>query len=251
MHERVIMLDGCHNFRDMGGYPTESGRTVKWRRLFRSGSMNGFSASGYEQLMTLGLKTVCDFRSTSERERNPNDLQKLGVPTYWARDYGQSLGNLYTLLMSEHTTTREARETMLGIYSGLPAEQAPAYRQLFQLLANNELPLAFNCSGGKDRTGLAAALILSALGASEEVVIEDYLLSNQAIGKGQPDKAYAAIKASPDVIQVIGGTHSDFLDAAFAAIHTMSGSVGGYLRRELGVTPDMLNRIHDHLLEAQ
>lgn len=249
MHERVLTLDGGHNFRDMGGYPTESGRTIKWRKLFRSGSMNAFSAAGYEQLIALGLKTVCDFRSTAERERNPTDQQKLGALTYWARDYSQSLGNLYALLSSERATPQAARETMLEIFRGLPAEQAPAYRELFRLLADNELPLVFNCSGGKDRTGLAAALILSALGASEDVVIEDYLLSNQAIGKGQPDKGYAAIKISPEVIQIVGGTQADFLDAAFGTIHAMSGSAGGYLRRELGVTPDMLNQIRENLLE--
>jgi len=251
MHDRVLTLDGGHNFRDLGGYRTAGGRLTKWRKLFRSGSTSSLSAAGYERLSTLELKAICDFRSTSERERNPNELPRLGVLTYWARDYNQSLGNLHALLSSQHTTPQEARETMLEIYRGLPVEQAPAYRQLFRLLAEDEVPLVFNCSGGKDRTGLAAALILSALGASDDVVLEDYLLSNTALGAGQPDKGYAALKISAEVARVIGGTSADFLDAAFGAIRAMSGSVSGYLREELGVTPDMLERIQESLLEAR
>jgi len=251
MYERVLTLDGGHNFRDMGGYPTECGRPIKWRKLFRSGSMNAFTAAGHAQLTALELKTVCDFRSTSERERNPTDQEKLGVRTYWARDYSQSLGNLEALLRSDRATPQEAREAMLNIYRGLPAEQAPAYRQLFRLLAEGELPLVFNCSGGKDRTGLAAALVLTALGAPEEVVVEDYLLPNKSLGKGTPDKGYAAIKISPEVAQIVGGTNADFLDAAFSTIRAMSGSVSGYLRAELGVTPDLLSRIQANLLEPR
>jgi len=247
--ERVLTLEGGYNFRDMGGYATERGPRVKWRKLFRSGSMNAFTAAGYEQFVALGLKAVCDFRSTSERERNPTDRKKLCVLTYWARDYSQSLGRLETLLRSDDATPQEARETMLEIYRGLPAEQAPAYRQLFRLLAEGELPLVFNCSGGKDRTGLAAALVLTALGAPDDVVVEDYLLSNKTFGHGSPDKGYAAIRISPEVVQIIGGTNADFLDVAFSTIREMSGSVSGYLRRELGVTPEMLNQIHENLLE--
>jgi protein-tyrosine phosphatase len=138
---------------------------------------------------------------------------------------------------------------MLNIYRGLPAEQAPAYRQLFRLLAEGELPLVFNCSGGKDRTGLAAALVLTALGTPEDVVVEDYLLPNESFGKGTPDKGYAALKISPEVVQIVGGTNADFLDAAFSAIRATSGSVSGYLRGELGITPAMLNQIHENLLE--
>jgi len=140
---------------------------------------------------------------------------------------------------------------MIEIYRELPAEQAPAYRELFRLLAEGQLPLVFNCSGGKDRTGLAAALVLSALTVPWDVIIEDYALSNETFNyrRRTSSHSHLTIRISPEVAQVIGGAHTSYLETAFSTISNSYGSVATYVREELGVTDAMLNQIRSNLLE--
>lgn len=250
MHERVLPLEGGRNFRDLGGYRSGDGRQVKWRHLFRAGSTGDLTHADYELLAKLGLKVIFDLRATSECEQSPTAWQRLPNVTYWSRPYLQSLGNLEALLNSEVATAQEATATMIGIYQALPMEQAPAYRELFRLLADDQVPLVFNCSAGKDRTGVAAALVLGALGVAWDVIVEDYALSNTTFS---PRPSHApqyriAPNISPGVIQAFGGTHASYLEAAFSAIGGSFGSVDGYLRTELAVTPEMLTAIRSNLL---
>jgi protein-tyrosine phosphatase len=248
--DRIFALEGGTNFRDLGGYPTEDGRRVKWRRLFRSGNMEALTARDLETILSLGLKFVCDFRSTSERERSPFEWAGKHGLNYWTRDHIHSLGNLQALMRSEVATPAEAHDAMCEIYRELPKEQAPAYRELFRMLAADDLPLVFNCSAGKDRTGLAAALVLTTLCVPHEAIVQDYLLSNQTFRRRAPYKGYENIRISPDIAEVVGGTHADFLATAFATIEGRWDSVSGYLRRELGVTQDMVGRMQANLLEV-
>jgi protein-tyrosine phosphatase len=249
--ERVLALEGGLNFRDLGGYPARDGRRIRWRRLFRAGSMNLLTDADYGVLADLGLRAICDLRTAAECEHRPTDWRKIPGLTYWRRDYVQSLGNLEALISGEESSPEAARATMLDIYRALPVEQAPGYRELFRLLAENRLPLVFNCSGGKDRTGLAASLVLSALGTPHEVIVEDYILTNRAFDQEVARKAHSLgpSKLSPEVGQIIGGCHPSYLEVAFAAIADRHGSSDNYLREELGLTAEMRAAIEANLLE--
>ena len=158
--ERVLPLEGGRNFRDLGGYATADGGRVKWGRLYRSGSMARLTVADYDYLSKLGIRVVCDLRTTEERHAEPNKWQEIAQLSYWTRDYTMSFGELRRLMASDLATAEQAKAAMLGVYQQLPFEQAPSYRELFRRLAGGELPLAFNCSAGKDRAGTAAALTL-------------------------------------------------------------------------------------------
>jgi protein-tyrosine phosphatase len=252
--ERVLRLEGGRNFRDLGGYPTATGRRVKWGKLYRSGSMAGLTPADYEYLGKLGIRVVCDLRTTSERKAEPNKWQEVAKVTYWTRDYETSFGELRRVLASGLPTAEQAKAAMIQGYRELPFEQAPSYRELFKRLAAGEIPLAFNCSAGKDRTGTAAALLLSALGVPREIVVEDYALSDKVedfhrafAGKGRERSMLANFPE--EVLTAILSSDPDYIRAGLGAIEERHGSIEGYLREELEVTARELNAIRAALLE--
>jgi protein-tyrosine phosphatase len=254
MPERLVPLEGGFNFRDLGGYATVDGRSVRRGRLYRSGSLSGLTEADCAQVAGLGLRTVCDLRTNSEREREPN-LWVTAMPiAHWTRDYDMSFGELRRV-MAERPDAAQARQAMVNLYRELPFEQAPAYSELFRRIAAGEVPMVFHCSAGKDRAGTAAALILSALGVPRETVVADYLLSDQFARPRLEMRQREALKDNPaaalsaDTLRVVLGAEESFLAAAFSAIEARHGSLEAYLAHELGVDAPMLQQIQDLLLE--
>jgi protein-tyrosine phosphatase len=142
--------------------------------------------------------------------------------------------------MRDAPTPAAARAAFASFYRELPKQFRLQYRQMFDELLAGNAPLAFNCSAGKDRTGVAAALILTALGVPRERVMDDYLLSNKHY-KPKPMSAAAADdptarlfgRLPPDVIQVFMGVEPSYLDAAFSGMVDEFGSVDKYLEEGL------------------
>ncbi|HET8882535.1 MAG TPA: tyrosine-protein phosphatase [Solimonas sp.] len=248
---RVPPLEGGRNFRDLGGYPAHGGRHVRWGRLYRSGSMAELTAADCETLAGLGIRLVCDLRTTGEREAMPSRWPGDTGTVCWSRDYGTSFGDLRTLLQAGVPRADQVRERMHAAYRRLPFEQAPAYRELFARLAAGELPVVFHCTAGKDRTGIAAALILDALGVPRERIVEDYVLTDALLAGHHATIGRQRLLGalSPDVLQAILGSDPEYLHAAFAAIEREHGDTGHYLREALGIDTDALTAIRAHLLD--
>lgn len=250
--ERLLPLEGGSNFRDVGGYETEDGKRVKWGRLYRSGNMSGLTPSDYEYLSRLGIKVVCDLRTNQERAAMPNNWVKSNNVAYWSRDYDTSGGELSRLL-SEGATPERMRAAMMETYERLPYEQAPAYRELFDRLAGGEIPLAFNCTGGKDRVGVGTALILTALGVPRETIIADYALTEKVTDHDKARRAmppsHALSDLPPELLAPLSASDPDYLRAAFAAIEARSGSIDNFLKSEVGVTDTEIASIRSALLE--
>jgi protein-tyrosine phosphatase len=252
---RIVALEGGRNFRDLGGYRTQDGRCVKWGKIFRSGSMAGLTPADYERLAKLSIKTICDLRTVHEREVEPNNWYRVANIMYWARDYGEGFGELRSLMASSLSTPEAARAAMINGYRRLPFQQAPAYREVFSRLAAGQVPLAFNCSAGKDRAGTAAALILSALGVARESVVEDYLLTDRVIDlksvfmERAQKRNSTLMNQSPDLVAAILRSDADYLDAAFDAIEQKHGSVAAYLQDALGLNEEAMSAIRQQLLE--
>jgi protein-tyrosine phosphatase len=236
---RFIAVDGSRNFRDIGGYRTADGRTVKWGVMYRSGSLGKLTPAGQATLAKLRVASEIDLRTTEERARDTYDLRR-AIPGYWARDYGMSLGATTQALPDfSKMTAAGARAMMIHVYRTLPREQAPAYREMFARLETQAGPLVLNCTAGKDRTGVGAALVLTALGVPYETVRQDFLLSNGAPGMDTlgADIAMPAVKLPAEVMAPVVGVESAYLDTAFAQIRQDYGSVEAYMQKELGVGP--------------
>lgn len=183
-----ILWDNLHkelNFRGLGGYVMQDGRKVKKGTIFRSAELGRATPEELEYIKGLGLRTIFDFRNSPETHKCPdpkidgaNHINICAAFNGLAGDFDYSPLQLLDMLKDEDNEDSNAAATL---YSSLTASIAftnEAYQELFKTLMAGETPLLFHCSGGKDRTGVAAALILLALGADEDTIKEDYLLSN-------------------------------------------------------------------------
>ena len=250
---RILARSTGQNFRDMGGYPVMDGRTTRWRTLFRSGVMSRVKDDDHDELHALGIDTICDFRANGERERHPTRWHERGTTELWMRDYDFSSGNLHQMVQKPDVVADDVHAAMTEIYRHMPFEQAPAFAEMFKRLAAGRVPLVFNCSAGKDRTGIAAALILTVLGASPEVIEGDYMLTNDAIEGlssfliGDPN--YKALIAERiEHAQPLLRAEPEYLATAFSVIESEHGSVEAYLHDRLGVTSADRQAIQGHLL---
>ena len=156
------------------------------------------------------------------------------------------------MLANTIETVKAARAAGVAIIHA-PITFADDYRAMFGELLAGRAPLAFNCSAGKDRTGVAAALLLTALGVPRAVVTQDYLLSARYYRyvESQQDPKEAAFWASlpPGVMQAITGVDQAYLDAAFRAIEAGPGGLDGYFRQQLGLGANELARLRSLYLE--
>lgn len=240
--ERLLPLEGGVNFRDLGGYATVDGRQVRRGLLYRSGSMAGLTEKDHDYLRQLDIAVIADFRSTEERLREPTRWPEGEEPIRrLERDYDLEFGEVVAVLRGA-PDPEAARAAFASFYRRLPRDFADQYRAMFAEMVAGNTPLAFNCSAGKDRTGVAAALILTALGVPRETVTEDYLLSNRyykpkapADGAAQDPAAQLFARLPPEVVAVFMGVDAQFLDAAFAGMTEEYGSVEGYLEQAIGL----------------
>jgi protein-tyrosine phosphatase len=247
---RLVAFEGGHNFRDLGGYRTRDGRQLRWRRVFRSGLMSEFTAGDLEEIRKLDIRSICDLRSNPERASRPTRWPDLDAINRWWRDHEGSTGDVVRALSLPNASAESMRELMLEAYRTLPYEQADSYRELFRTIADGELPLVFHCSAGKDRTGIAAALLLSALDVPRETVIEDYLLTErffEATSRLAETHGFNQVDAA--IWEPLMRAERAYLDAMFGALEQRHGSVDGYLREILGVDAVFKQRIAQHLLD--
>jgi len=227
---RHLNLAGASNFRDLGGYLTRDGRTVRWRQIFRSNHLGHLTDDDAAILRALGVKSAFDFRGTGERAEALCGIPDITVhslpvePTVVAALRAIAAGG--TPLSADH-----AVEVMRDSYRSYVQQNTPRFRALFAHLLEDRAPLVIHCTAGKDRTGFACALILHTLGVPDEVISEDYLLTNQFYRR-DPNSA----SDLPDhVKQVLGSVRPAFLGAAFEAIDADYGSLENYLRNGIGL----------------
>lgn len=256
---RVLDLEGGVNFRDLGGYYTNDGRVTKWGLLYRSGSPAGLTAADQAELARRGIRTVCDFRSTPERADEPNPYTAANSDiAYWTRDYADASGDLMAVLGGADASAGTSRAAMIALYRELPNDHAQSFRQMFAFIAEGKVPLAFNCTAGKDRTGVAAALILTLLGVPRETVVADYALSDdlvdykaQIAANADSDGPYGAIAQLPwEVVEPLVASDPAYVESALTAIEAEHGSVDAYITNALAVTPAMEKAIISNLTVA-
>ncbi|MDZ7589946.1 MAG: tyrosine-protein phosphatase [Rubrivivax sp.] len=236
--DRVLPLQGATNFRDLGGYHGHGGRTVRWRRLFRSDHLGGLTALDKSVLAELGLARALDFRGQAERAAAPYELP--GVTQHSLVIEPTVVQGLNSLLAAgEPLSVPIVSGLMTDLYRSLVNDQAHRFAELFEHLLQAEAPVVFHCTAGKDRTGFAAALVLLALGVPRGVVMQDYLLTNAVYEKPPPGRH--GIPA--EVMAVLWRVQQGFLDAALHAVEADHGGVGRYLHRRLGLSDAALEAL--------
>lgn len=248
---RFILLEGGRNFRDLGGYRTADGHVVKRGVVYRSGSLGSLTPRGQADLARLHVARIIDLRTTDERSRDANDLKAAFGTRYWTRDYMMSMGDARSFFADPSKLTAESmRAMMAGAYRMMAKEQAPSYRVLFAELVSGNAPLVVNCTAGKDRTGIASALVLTVLGVPYATVRQDFLLSNGAPGMDtlQSSLSPAFTRLPPEVAAPLVGVDGSYLDAAFDQLRRDYGSVENFMARELNVGPVEVAKLRKRML---
>jgi protein-tyrosine phosphatase len=236
------------NLRDLGGYTTKHGSVVAHKLIYRSDQLNPVSSADLKKIAELGLKTDFDLRTEAERDGAP-DMIPSGVEYIWldvlkdAPGAGAAqLGSLLQDPQKADATLGNGKAEALFIQSyrefvTLPSAKS-AYNRLFAALphpANG--PALFHCTTGKDRTGWAAAALLTLLGVSEAQVYADYLRSNEYILPAYKSliDAFVAKGGDPQITSAVLGVRKAYLDASFDEVDRRYGSVESYFEKGLSI----------------
>ena len=237
---RLPGLQGASNFRDLGGYPGRDGRPLRWRRLFRSDHLGELTAADRETLRTLGVTRAFDFRGTQERAAQPYALPGL---TQHSLAIEPTVAQNMAALSAAGTALSAERMVALmeELYRRLVDDEAARFAQWFGHLLDDDAPLVFHCTAGKDRTGVAAALLLLALGVPREVVEQDYLLSNRVYRR--PATAGAGGTVPEEALAVLWSVQPRFLQAALDVIDSRDGGMQRYLAQRMKLSDAARDRL--------
>jgi protein-tyrosine phosphatase len=242
---RVLPLQGASNFRDLGGYAGHDGRRVRWRRVFRSDHLGGLTAADHAALAGLGLARSFDFRGVHERAATPYEVP--GLVQHSLAIEPTVAERLRELAEQGQTVTAAvAAQLMQELYLHLVNDNAHRYAELFDHLLASDAPAVFHCTAGKDRTGVAAALWLLALGVDRATVEADFLLTNAHFkAPAAPDSGIPA-----DALAVMWRVQADFLHTALDAIERDHGGIERYLERRIGLHAAARRALHQRYLET-
>jgi protein-tyrosine phosphatase len=229
---RHLNLAGASNFRDLGGYPVRAGRSVRWRRIFRSSHLGHLTEGDIDALRSLGLKSAFDLRGAEERLPTLCCFEGITVHSL-PIEPAVVAAMKARLATGEPLAAPETADLMRESYRNYVRQNTPSFRTLFAHLVEDHAPLVIHCTAGKDRTGLAAALILNALGVSEDLIVDDYLLTNR-LYRMDPATA-SSIDLPADVKAVLISVEGSFLAAAFDTIRSDYGDLESYFEDGLGL----------------
>ncbi|MBN3769665.1 tyrosine-protein phosphatase [Burkholderia sp. Ac-20392] len=244
-------LSSASNFRDTAGpdgtgYLTTNGAKMKKGVIYRSSAL-ALSVADVATVGTLGIKQVCDLRTPAEIKTQP-DVPLAGAA--W-----QNLNVLGAASIDPIPTTgATATAFMLSMYRAFVTSDTAhaSYHALFTGFAATGENLVFHCTAGKDRTGWATAILHTILGASEQTILADYLLTNAysaseiAASVAQAQKAGGQNAA--DMMTALQGAHTDYLQAAFDQVTASYGSMTSYIANGLQLDQATLNAIRQHML---
>jgi protein-tyrosine phosphatase len=241
--KRRLPLPGTYNLRDVGGYMTADGRTTRWQMLLRADALHNLDADGQAVLAALGLCTVIDLRERDELDRSPDQLGPLNVRTLHHPLFDRPTSGI--------ASTAVARRSLAETYLLVVDERADALVGVVRAIAADDVtPAIVHCTAGKDRTGMVIALVLSALGVEEELIVQDFAVTGQLLAGAFRDEVLARttergvpvseiepmLSADPQLIR-------SFLDR----IREVDGDVEAFLVAH-GMTPEELQALRSKLL---
>ena len=252
-----LPFERCDNFRELGGYVGLGGKRVKRGVFYRTPALaNLRTEADWALFDSLGVKTVFDFRSGTERAQRPDPeipgVRFVHAPALFDEDGKDVNFDLNAVFAAGQKAIDEMLDWVAGSYDVM-AFGNPAYRLLFEAIAAGETPILFHCSAGKDRTGVAAALILLALGVSREDVVRDYMLTNDCRARSRAALAKTLEPAlgerAGQYANIIGGVSLDSIETVLRRIDERYPTFEAYLEAECGAAPATLARIRAQYLE--
>jgi len=257
----AIPLVSLPNLRDLGGWPTENGRTVRYGMLFRSTALDRLTPDDAHVLSDrLGIRTIYDLRTAGEAETAPDRVPdgarfvNLDVLADDAESSQAGTGDLLTdpvAFKEELGGGKNAATYAKGFKEIVSMPSAlDGYGRLYrEFLDPGNLAALFHCTTGKDRTGWAAAALLLLLGVSEKNVFGDFMLTNdQLLPQIKPVfDTFAAAGGDPDDLLPFLGVQEDYLDTALDEMRTQFGTIEAYFDDGLGIDAAAQDRLRETL----
>ncbi|HEJ83499.1 MAG TPA: hypothetical protein ENO25_02925 [Desulfobacteraceae bacterium] len=252
--ERLVPLEGPANFRDMGGYATSNGSRVRWGHIYRSDNLANLSEKDRAVLKQMGIGLVCDLRTTPETSKWPDRLPDDGSIDYLQIPiiHGEREFDFYWEKIGRGDVGWLTENFMIAANKRIIDEYGEMLGKIIHILAQPETPpMVFHCAGGRDRTGVCAALILLALGVPEETIIYDYCLSGVFISKRMEviNSRIRARGVDPATVALYYTAPPHFFVPVIEHIKEAYASSAHYLRTEAGISEETLDRLKQKLLE--
>ena len=245
------MQVSAQNFREIKSVAAGSGKRLRAGLLYRTGDMSSLSEDSVRALSELGIQSVVDLRSRLERKHHPYEWLPGIDANPWGDPAEKSAASITALVASANATAEQVREAMRDLYRELPTSHAESYAELMRRIAEGRVPIIFGCAAGKDRTGVAAALLLWMLGVDRDAIVADYLETNAA---KEGLRNFIKHKHGWDVdrptVQAVLTADVDYLDVLFETIETQFGGIDAYCAQILGLSEADREAIAGVLLQA-
>ena len=251
---RKLPFTGAHNFRDLGGYKTSDGKTVKWGKVYRSDNLHSLTDEDLKYMERLNIKSVVDFRSDEERNEEPDRLTPDMTPILLPIKF-EPEGVTETLMRDLTFGDLDSSNLLRDFNIILVKEFTEEYREFFRhIVDNGGEPFLLHCTAGKDRAGFGSAMILTVLGVPREKIIEDYLLTNTYVSDHVDRKLLETelktfFRADSDNLRKINFVEERYIQAAFDTIDSHWGGMDQYISEGLNLTEEDINKIKDYYLE--
>lgn len=256
---RIYQFDNIMNFRDFGDHRTADGARVKVGKLFRSAHFSAASQSDLNALEELNIGLVVDLRHKPERKRQPNKWPSGQAPKVLQypdpKHASEELAPHERFIKEALNTPQDARNYMQGSYEARPHD--PGFKSIFsdtlKVMAESGEPIVIHCAAGKDRTGTLAAVILSALGVPFETILQDYMLTMEAIDIDMFLKPAAVQMGTrygreydANALRPLFHVEPGYLERSMKTIE----NVDSYISDTLGITQAERQALRDHYLES-
>ncbi len=237
------------NLRELGGIATADGRRIRRGIIYRSGDLADLTEASSNRMAELGIVARIDFRSIAERKLRPYNWHAPGAIQVWENPSSRHDAAVRDLMEQAEKGTDAAHAAMNAIYRELPIFLASSYGVLFRWLSDGRLPILYSCTAGKDRTGVATALILWALGVEKKTITEEYELSNTQFDQIKKI-AMRSYNFNDDAsVRTILASDRLYIEQMMNHVENRFISIEGYLERVLNFDAHSLKRMRDQTLE--
>lgn len=241
---RLVPFAGALNFRDVGGYPVTGGGLTRWRAVYRSDSLHYLTDGDLAAFDALGVKAVYDLRRPGEIARSPGPRKHVCMEI--------ASGDLAAWPTASLRTRRDGEEWLAADYLSMLARAAPAFGRLLARLSDDQrLPAVVHCLGGKDRTGMVIALLLTALGVDRGTVLDDYELTSRCLASRVPDviEAFTRLGIGRSAAEALMSTPRWAMAQALRELDQKHAGVTNYLLGPGGMSPRTLSALHTNLVD--
>ncbi|MDO9525009.1 MAG: tyrosine-protein phosphatase [Gemmobacter sp.] len=244
MYKRHLPVEGTYNIRDLGGYRTGTGTVTPWRRFLRADSPHRLNAQQTSELVAAGVRTVIDLRTAHEVESAPSpfagreDVRFVNLPLF---------DDLAPTIMAGKD--HPMGDPLLFFYLAALSQRQDAIRAVISIIATaDDGAVMFNCTAGKDRTGLIAAILLGLAGVARDDILADYAMTSDLIPELVADLLAVAGQNGVDLTSYARMLESPAptMEAALGHIDQTHGSVAAYLAA-IGVPQSDLSALQERL----